>query len=213
MLPAAIGVAISPIPIVAVILMLMSNRAAVNGVAFLVGWILALGAVGVIVLNIGITSGDSVNTAAEWGKLAIGALFLLMAASNWRKRPKPGQKPAMPKWMQAIDRVKWPVAFGLAILLAGLNPKNLGLALAGVASIAEANLPTNDQYILLAIFIGISSLSLLLPLLFFFVGGKRAKALLLKLKAWLARYNAIIMAIILLILGAKIALQAVLELF
>ena len=41
-LPAAIGVAISPIPIIAVILMLLTPRARTNGPAFLVGWIVAL---------------------------------------------------------------------------------------------------------------------------------------------------------------------------
>ncbi len=45
-LPQAIGVAISPIPIIAVILMLFSKRARSNGTAFLVGWVLALVVVG-----------------------------------------------------------------------------------------------------------------------------------------------------------------------
>src|SRR5256885_3321024 len=41
-LPQAIGVAISPVPIIAVILMLISQRARSNGSAFLLGWVLAL---------------------------------------------------------------------------------------------------------------------------------------------------------------------------
>ena len=49
-LPQAIGVAISPVPIIAVILMLFSKRARSNGPAFLVGWVLALVVVGSIVL-------------------------------------------------------------------------------------------------------------------------------------------------------------------
>ena len=46
----AIGVAISPVPIIAVILMLFSKRARSNGIAFLVGWVVALVVVGSIVL-------------------------------------------------------------------------------------------------------------------------------------------------------------------
>ena len=49
-LPQAIGVAISPVPIIAVILMLFSQRAKSNGPAFLLGWVLALVVVGSIVL-------------------------------------------------------------------------------------------------------------------------------------------------------------------
>ena len=49
-LPQAIGVAISPIPIIAVILMLFSKRARSNSLAFLAGWVLAVGIVGAVVL-------------------------------------------------------------------------------------------------------------------------------------------------------------------
>jgi len=41
----AIGVAISPVPIIAVILMLFSSRAKVNGPMFLLGWVVALAVV------------------------------------------------------------------------------------------------------------------------------------------------------------------------
>jgi hypothetical protein len=50
-LPLAIGVAISPVPIIAVILMLFSARARTNGPAFLAGWIVGLTVVGAIVLT------------------------------------------------------------------------------------------------------------------------------------------------------------------
>ena len=49
-LPAAVGVALSPIPIIAVILMLSTPRARSNGPAFAVGWVLGLAVVSAIVL-------------------------------------------------------------------------------------------------------------------------------------------------------------------
>ena len=36
-------------------------------------------------------------------KVAIGILFLAMAAGQWKKRPKEGQDPDMPTWMATID--------------------------------------------------------------------------------------------------------------
>ncbi len=45
----AIGVAISPVPIIAVILMLFSARARVNGPLFLAGWVVALAVVSAVV--------------------------------------------------------------------------------------------------------------------------------------------------------------------
>lgn len=44
------GVALSPVPIVAVVLMLATPRARANGLAFLAGWLLGLAVAGTIVL-------------------------------------------------------------------------------------------------------------------------------------------------------------------
>lgn len=41
-LPTAVGIAISPIPLIAVILMLMSPRPRQLGLGFLVGWLLGV---------------------------------------------------------------------------------------------------------------------------------------------------------------------------
>jgi hypothetical protein len=49
-LAVGLGVAFSPIPIVAVVLMLATPRARANGPAFLLGWIAGLAIVGAIVL-------------------------------------------------------------------------------------------------------------------------------------------------------------------
>ena len=53
-LPFAIGVAISPVPIIAIILMLLSTRAGANSAAFLAGWV--LGVTGASVALLALTS-------------------------------------------------------------------------------------------------------------------------------------------------------------
>jgi hypothetical protein len=45
-LPLAIGVALSPVPIIAVVLMLTTRRARVNGPLFVLGWLAGLAVVG-----------------------------------------------------------------------------------------------------------------------------------------------------------------------
>jgi hypothetical protein len=86
-LPLAIGVAISVLPIIALILMLITPRARGNGLAFLAGWVLGLVIVGGSVLVIagvaGVSSSSGPSTAAYAIKLLLGVLFLLLATRQW----------------------------------------------------------------------------------------------------------------------------------
>ena len=95
-LPLAIGVAISPVPIIAIVLMLGAPRARMNGPAFAAGWVLALATVGAVVLALANGSADNdAGEPATWAsvlKLAYGALFILLAVRTWRKRPAPGRE-------------------------------------------------------------------------------------------------------------------------
>ena len=77
-------------------------------------------------------------------QVAIGILFIVMAANRWKKRPKGGQKPEAPKWMATIDTATPSQTAVLGAALAGANPKNLALTLAAAASIAEAGLDQAD---------------------------------------------------------------------
>jgi heme/copper-type cytochrome/quinol oxidase subunit 4 len=205
-LPMAIGVAISPVPIIAVILMLFSKQARVNGIAFLIGWVLALVVVGSIVLilaNAGkISAGGTPSTLAYVIKLLLGLLFILMSIRQWRGRPKEGEEPHMPKWMATIDKFTPGKAFGIAVLLAGVNPKNLGLTLAAALSIAQANLSGAQPWIILAIFVIIASLSVAVPVLYYLFAGQSAEKTLNSWKVWLVANNATVMFILLLVLGA-----------
>jgi len=207
-LPQAIGVAISPVPIIAVILMLFSQRARSNGSAFLLGWVLALAVVGSIVLvlaNLGkISAGGTPSTLAYVLKLLLGLLFLLLAIRQWRGRPKAGEEPQMPRWMATIDTFTAGKAFGLAALLAGVNPKNLALTLSAALSIAQAGLSGAAPWIVLAVFVILGSLTVAAPVLYYLFAGQSAEKMLSGWKAWLVANNATVMFVLFLVLGAQL---------
>ena len=74
LLPGAIGVALSPVPIIAVILMLATPRARVTGPSFAVGWVVGLVAVSVIVLLVAGPADDAdsgTSTALDWIKIVV----------------------------------------------------------------------------------------------------------------------------------------------
>jgi len=207
-LPQAIGVAISPVPIIAVILMLFSKRARTNGLSFMLGWIITLGMVGSLVLllsNAGkISAGGTPSTLAYVIKLVLGLLFLFLAYRNWQKRPKEGEQPEMPTWMAAIDSFTSGRAFGISALLAGVNPKNLGLTLAAAMSISQAGLNNSQSWISVAIFVILASISVAAPVLYYLVAGESAEETLNGWKSWLMVNNTTVMFVLFLILGFKL---------
>ena len=91
-LPSAVAVAISPVPIIAVILMLFSRRAGTNSLVFLIGWLLGLAAVGAIVLAFGdVSSSDGgASTASGVVKLASRSATSRATRLIPTKRVRPG---------------------------------------------------------------------------------------------------------------------------
>ena len=204
----AVGVAISPVPIIAVTLMLFSQRARVNGLMFLLGWVVALA----VVSGIAYVAADQANAATDsttsdtiaWGKIVFGVLFLLLAARNWRSRPALGTEPEMPKWMAGIDALKPAKALGLGLLLAGVNPKNLMLTAAAGAALAALGLSTANAVGSLIVFVVVASLTIAGPVVYFLLGGDDAKARLDEMKNWLALHNNAVMAVLFLVFGTKL---------
>jgi len=208
-LPFAIGIALSPLPIVAVILMLFTKRARSNGLAFLLGWLLGLLVVGGVVLaltNAGrIALGESTeSTLSAVLKLVLGALLMFGALRQWQGRPIEGEEASMPKWMAAIDSFTTGRALGLAALLSGVNPKNLALNLAAATAIAGAGLTNSQQAVALIVFVILASLSIAAPVVYYLVAGTSAEKTLTGWKTWLIANNGAVMAVLFLIFGVKL---------
>ena len=64
LLPLALGIAISPIPIIAIILMLITPKARSNGLVFLLGWMAGILIVGGIALVVADVAGQSTGSEA-----------------------------------------------------------------------------------------------------------------------------------------------------
>ena len=139
-IPIAVVVVLSPLPVAAPLMMLLTPRAMRNGPAFLAGWILGISSVAVLT----------------------------------------------------------------GFMLSGLNPKNLGLTAAGVATIGASMLGPADQAVVFALFTVVASAAILLPLTTFFVYRRRAEVLFTRWKDWLIANNASVLAVLLCVFGVVI---------
>ena len=206
-LPLAIGIAISPVPIIAAILMLLSPRAKGTSVGFLIGW---LGGIVVAIVLFSLLSSvipqDTAGPSPVSGviKIILGALLLFLAIKQWRTRPAEGEHASMPKWMSAIDSMSAGKAMGLGFLLAAVNPKNLLMAISAGVIVGGAGLTVGQTTVVIIVFVLLAASTVLIPVVGYLIASARLAGPLDKLRAWLVDNNAVIMAVLLLVIGVSV---------
>jgi hypothetical protein len=116
----AAGIALSPTPVVVVILILFSTTKRRIALAYLIGWIIGLFLLGLIILGLTKTSLDlfeaRTRVAHPLADLVIGLILVGLGLFEWRRRPKGDAKPAEPRILKRMDEhldlpssCQWPV--------------------------------------------------------------------------------------------------------
>jgi hypothetical protein len=206
-LPLAIGVALSPIPIIAVVVLLTSSRARSLGPVFVLGWLLGLVVVGAIVLVVvgpsGAGSSGQRTRWVSWVMIVLGVL-LLVAAGRHLRGTRGGEEVPLPAWMGAIDRLNPAVVLGGGVVLGGVRPRSLLLVVGGAVAIAQTGIGGGQQAIAYAVFAVIATIGVAVPVVIYFAMGTRSAELLGRFKGWMRRNNAVILAVVLLVIGVTL---------
>lgn len=202
-LPLAIAMALTPVPVIATVLVVARPDGTASGTAFLVGWVASLALVTlVLVFAAGEIEGSRFAMGA-WLQILIGLVLLVAAAGKWRGRPRRNEEPPVPAWMRPLSTATPGRAalFGLAL---GVNPKNLALAVAAAAAIAYRGLVGASALIAAALFVALGSSSVIGGVVVRTFGGERGARRLDGLKTFMLRNESVIMMVLFLIVGLKI---------
>ena len=200
----AIGIALSPLPIIAVILLLSTPKGRMNGLSFVVGWIVGVVALSGVVVLLASGAHEPSSTKATITTIilfALAALMLTLAWKSWRKRSEGSDE--LPPWMKALDGFGSGKSFALGAGLASINLKNTPLTIAAMATLAQANLNSGEEMSAILIFAVIATAGVAAPVIVFALGGSKAKDVLDGWRSWLATNNNTIMLILWLVLGIK----------
>ena len=201
---------LSPIPAIAVILVLFSTRAKVNGPLFLTGWMAGLAILVTIVHlvadQLGAGAGGTTDEGISWLRVLLGAVLLVAATRKWRHRPRPGGEPSVPAWMARIEGFAPAQALGVGLLLSS-NPKNLALALGAGVSLAQLGVPPRQAGAAIVVFVLVGSAAVIAAVVYALTGGAGAREHLEDTRTWLILHNGALMAALYLVFGALLISQ------
>jgi len=205
-LPYALGILLSPLPVIPALFMLLGPRPRQSSIGYAVGWCcgVAFFTEIFVLISVFITNIESTPRWLSWALIPLGIALLLLAIKRWSERHKPQP---LPGWMSALETAPPAKAFGLGFLLTIVSSPvfliGAGLTI-GTASQAAAK----DALDVLT-FTVIASGLVILPVVLYLIAGKSVTSALLASKQWLERNYATVSTIILFVFGVLILMKGI----
>ena len=209
-----IGVALSPVAVIAVVLMLVAPGGRLSATVFVASWATSLGAVATLALLLA----DGADARQDGGpadwviavQASLAILLLIVAARQWRRRGEDGAESELPAWMQKVDGLTTARAAGMAVFLAAAKPKNLLLTIGAAIAVAELGVSAGAQAGALAVFVFLGTLAPGIPLAISLLMRERGTAILAEERSWMVRENKTIVVVLCLVFAAKLLGDALL---
>jgi len=208
LIPLALVVAISPLSIIPAVLVLHTPRPRPTSLAYLAGWILGLAALTAIFVEVSSLLGglDKKPTWASWLRIVIGIALIVFGVFKWLRRRRSAHSPA---WMNKITGATPGRAAVIAAVLVVVNPKVLFICAAAGLAIGSAGLGTSGAWISVVFYVLVAASSAAIPVLAYAVAGERLDGPLTRLKDWMERHNAALVAAILVIIGVLVLYKGI----
>ena len=212
LLPLGVAAALSPMPLIALIIALFSKQRAANGFGFLLGSLIATAALTAIATLLALGLPSSPSTATHPVKaviqLILGSAMVLYAFIIWHRRPRPGEPPKLPGWIAKIEGVNPVSAVIFGMVLSAVNVKNLPLDAAAGTHLAGSS-SVEVAVIAGVVFVVLSCGALALVLTAALAFPKRTEAPLTRLRETLIAHNSIILAVVFVLAGTTMIGHAI----
>ena len=204
---AALGVAValtSPGSVVAIIALLSLSSGVRRGVAFIVGWLLAIGVIFVLIILV--LQGQDFHSrhtassrAASWVEIVLGCLLLLVVIRMYRRPQEKPKSQSQPAWLARVDSSHW-----LLEVVVGLVMLSYALTLAAAAETLKANVGAGDAAVAGLVFAAASIVTIVAPLIVVAVAPERAAAVLETWRNWVLAHSRSILMVALVVVGAAL---------
>lgn len=202
LIPLALVVAMSPLTIIpAIVLVLQSARARATGLAFMAGWLIGLAVTTAVFVQVPRLL-DGLNrpapTWAAWVRIVVGIALVAFGVWRWLTRHRVTKQPA---WVNRLGRLTPAGAGAVGVGLILINPKVLVVNAAAGLVIGTAGLGAPGASLAVAYYTVIAGSTVLLPILAYAIAGQRVDHQLERIKQWMERQHAALMAGFLTVVG------------
>jgi threonine/homoserine/homoserine lactone efflux protein len=208
LIPLALVVALSPLSIIPAVLVLHTARPRPTGLAFLAGWLIGLAALTAIFLEVSDLVGnfDKPPPWASWLRIVVGAALIVFGIYRWAMRKRSAHTPG---WMQSLGKLT-PVRAGAAgVALTAVNPKVLFMCAAAGLAIGTAGLGRSHVWTAVVWYVAVAGSTVAIPILAYAVSGDRLDEPLRRLKDWMERQHAVLVAAILVVIGLLVLYKGI----
>lgn len=208
LIPLALVVALSPLSIIPAVLVLHSSRPRPTGLAFLAGWLVGLAALTAIFVGVsGLFGGlDEPPAWASWLRVVVGVVLIAYGGYRFLTRT---QSEHMPGWMSSLSKLT-PARAGVAgAVLTVVNPKVLLICAAAGLAIGTAGLGQPGVWAAGLAYVAAAGSTVALPILAYAVSGDRLDPALTRLKEWMERNHAVLVAAILVVIGLLVLYKGI----
>ncbi len=209
LIPLALVIALSPLSIIPAVLVLHNPRPRPTGLAFLAGWLIGLTVLTVVFLEVsGLVGGmrEKPPSWASWLRIIVGTALIVFGLYRWFTRAKAAHTP---KWMQSLEKLTPARSFGTSAALTVVNPKVLFICAAAGLAIGTAGLREPRSWIAVIWFVAVAGSTVALPILAYAVSGERLHEPLSRLKDWMERQHAALVAAILVVVGLLVLYKGI----
>lgn len=201
LIPLALVVALSPLSIIPAVLVLQTPRPRPAGLAFLTGWLIGLAALTSIFLAVsGLIGGLGGKPPgwASWLRIVVGAALIVFGIYRWLTRKKAAH---VPKWLQSMSKLTPARAGVTGLVLTAVNPKVLFICAAAGLAIGTTGMADARVWLAVIWYVAVAGSTVALPILAYAVSGDRLVEPLRRLRDWMERQHAVLVAGILVVIG------------
>lgn len=206
LLPYAVPVALSPLPTIAVVLLLLGPTGSPGGIGLLAGRLVALAGMTWLVAILLDRFADPARSLEinGWLRIGLGCVMLAGAAIFWHRRPGQDEAPKLPRWIQSLESATPIGAVRVGFLLTIANVKEVAFVVGAGVLLGTMALGTGQILFLATMFAAMASLGVAIPVIWVVLSPQQSLGPLSALRGWLVRNNSIVIAAVFLVIGAML---------